>query len=56
VFKHTGNADGTAVYFEVPRYYFPDNTSARNTKSTGYEKLSVAVAMCLNADGNKLRP
>jgi hypothetical protein len=57
VFKHTGNADETAVYFNMPPNYTVDAKSAKEVKirSIGYEKQSVTVMLCITA-GYKLPP
>jgi hypothetical protein len=57
-FKQKGNADETAIYFDMPRNYTVDAKGAKEVKiiSTGYEKQRVMVMLCINSDGHKLPP
>jgi hypothetical protein len=56
VFKHTGNADGTAVCFDVLQNYTVGAKAANGvkTKTKDYEKLRLTLALCTTADGIKL--
>jgi hypothetical protein len=58
VFKHIGNTDETAVYYDMPRNYTVDAEGAKYVKirSTSYEKQRVTVTLCKTADGHKLQP
>lgn len=53
-----GNADQTAVYFDMPVAYTVNEKSAKEVKvrSAGYEKQRATVMLCCTADGHKLPP
>lgn len=53
-----GNADETAVFFDMPRNYTVSEKGQKQVtvKTTGYEKLRVTVMLSATADGNKLPP
>jgi hypothetical protein len=53
-----GNANETAIFFNIPRNYTVNFKWEEQVamKTTGYEKLCVIVMLCITADGNKLPP
>jgi hypothetical protein len=58
LFNRIGNADETAVYFDMLRNTTVSTTGAKEVKmlTTGYEKHRVTVMLCVTADGCKLPP
>jgi hypothetical protein len=53
-----GNADETAIFFDMPRSFTVNFKGEKQVamKTTGYEKLRVTVLLCITANGNKLPP
>ena len=56
--EQIGNADETAVYFDMPTKVTVNAKGAKSVlvKTTGSEKMRVTVMLCALADGRKLPP
>jgi hypothetical protein len=53
-----GNKDETTVFFDMPTNTTVDTKSSKSVliKTTGHEKLRIAVMLSVLADGRKLTP
>jgi hypothetical protein len=53
-----GNADETAVFFDMPRNYTANFKGKKQVpmKITSYEKFRVTVTLCITANSKKLPP
>ena len=55
---HIGNMDDVPVNFDIPSYYTVDQKGTKDIKitTTGHEKCSFTVVLCVTANGGKLPP
>jgi hypothetical protein len=58
MFKHTGSADQTMMYFDVLQNYTVDSKGAKEIKvrSIDYKKQHITVMLFIAANGHKLLP